>query len=158
MKAILTWMVLCSPWLAIAQGGSAVRIPQKVTFLRIEESAYLAEKRHYTVSGDSLIIKDLSWGATDTLFTRKLTSIERDWLLAPFDQKYLSSIRNEYWASSTNNHEWTYHIVIYKGEFLRATDIHKAKVSFFYTFAHRLNQMVPKPYQLHYNTEYFKQY
>ncbi|UOQ70928.1 hypothetical protein [Hymenobacter cellulosilyticus] len=132
-----------------------------MTLLRIDARAYLGTEMHYTVTADSLHVVDRSWYQDDTTSTRtyarKLTAKERDWLLASFDQLYLSSIQDKYEPASISSlHELSYHVVLYKGKFLRVTDIYKQWVKFFDTFVQRFNRLVPTPYQIYYTAEYFE--
>ncbi|UOQ51691.1 hypothetical protein [Hymenobacter cellulosivorans] len=156
MKSLLLILLLSLPGLVKGQ-HKGYKKPQKVTLLRIDVFAYLGTEQHYTITADSLVVKDLSMGATDTLYTRRLTPTERNWLLAPFDQIYLSSIRDKYEPARISNlHDISYRVVLYKGEFMRVTDIYKKKVRFFDTFVQRFNRLVPTPYQMYYTAEYFK--
>ncbi|WP_139361955.1 hypothetical protein [Hymenobacter sp. CRA2] len=156
--AMLKYVLTSILYLVICQSGRAQKHPQRVTKLRVVESAF-AEEAQWLVTSNSIKVKVshlLEEGFADTAFVMMISSIQRDWLLSSFDQSYLSTIKSEYNGKNAPLHGFGYHVAIYKGPHLAVTDIYKYKLICFYIFCQRLNQLLPAAYRIGYTDNYFK--
>ncbi|WP_303312657.1 hypothetical protein [Hymenobacter sp. BT730] len=132
-----------------------------MSLLRVVQSSF-GEEIEWRVTSDSIkvtISRFWEEGSTksDTVFVRRISPPQRDWLLASFDATYLSAISPCYERTGGITHGMTYYIGIHKGQQVQATTIYKRKVAFFYQFCQRLNRLLPLPYQIGYTNAYFKQ-
>jgi hypothetical protein len=129
--------------------------PQRVSRIHLIEAKQY-ENKTYRVTEDSIVVRFLNLGSGDTTYTRPLTAVERDWLMYPFDNTYLSTIRNDYQGRTKVLHDFIYVLTVHKGTSFAKTRLYKYKLNSLFIFCDRLNQLLPPVFHTSYTAEYFK--
>ena len=135
---------------AVAQ-SSAHRSSVKVTELLVLEWCSVGTNR-FVMTADSIrvIQRDQLPEDPQTHYARALTRGERDRLLAPLDQLYLSRLRPTYEGISDLSDGCNYDFSIRKGEYIKETRLINYSLGPFLTFTHRLNALLPPAFRLFY--------
>lgn len=136
--------------LAVTQ-PSAHRSFVKVIELLVLDRCFVGANR-FVVTTD--LIRVIQRGqlpeAPQTHYTRAMTRGERDRLLAPLDQLYLSRFRPTHEGISDLSDGWHYDLSARTGGYLKETRLINYSPSPFLTFPHRLNALLPPVFRFFY--------
>lgn len=153
LNTLAGWLIFSGLTTVPAWAQTPARRSQvNVTQLLVLEWGF-AQTNRYVVTADSLWVEftmGTDEGTQRTHYTRALTLNERNRLLAPFDQLYLSRLRPLYEGVSDITDGYNYDLSIRKGEYLKETRLIDYSLGPMLTFSHRLNALLPPAFRLSY--------
>jgi hypothetical protein len=146
-------MILLLAGLTSANG--VAQAPQKVTRLRIVKTEFLGY-REYIITDSTIRVEIHDLATTDSLLVKEITSVERNQLLAPLDQVYLSDFKNDYQGKSTDTDTPGYIFTIVKGSFVKEINLYQYRLRCLYDVSVRLDALLPDAFHLNYTAHLAK--
>ncbi|RSK25216.1 hypothetical protein [Hymenobacter metallilatus] len=137
--------------IGLTSANGVAQSPRKVTRLRIVKTEFLGY-REYVITDSTIRVEIHDVATTDSLLVREITSVERNQLLAPLDQVYLSGLKNSYQGKSTDTDMPGYTFMVVKGSFAKQINLYEYRLRCLYDVSVRLDALLPEAFRLNYAT------